>query len=296
MTAVAEQVAREPGVYDDVPAEDYLRDPALSSSGARLLMPPSCPALFRHWADNPRPPSKTFDYGHAAHQIVLGAGPAIVPVEPHTTKTGTLSEDWNTNEIKAQVAEVRAAGGVPLKRSEYDQVIAMANALRVHPVACALFNPSSGKPEQTLVWQDERTDVMRRARLDWLPTAADGRRLLVGDYKTTACAEPGEFQRSAFKYGYFQQADWYLDAVTALGVAGDDPQFVWVVQEKDPPYIVTIAYADPIALRWAADRNRQAIDTFARCTTAADWPPYSTDVVPLALPGWVERSYLEETL
>jgi hypothetical protein len=61
-----------PGVYDQVPEHVYHADPipggSLSSSGARKLLAPSCPALFKHDQDNPQPHKKTFDIGTAAHK------------------------------------------------------------------------------------------------------------------------------------------------------------------------------------------------------------------------------------
>ena len=57
-----------PGVYD-IPAEDYHRDPvpggSLSSTGARKLLPPSCPAKFRYEQDNPPTPTAALDFGQA---------------------------------------------------------------------------------------------------------------------------------------------------------------------------------------------------------------------------------------
>src|SRR5690606_30614366 len=68
----------EPGVYDNVPSEVYHSDPvpggSLSSTGARKLAT-ECPAAFKHWLDNPEPSKKEFDFGTAAHKVVLGDGP-----------------------------------------------------------------------------------------------------------------------------------------------------------------------------------------------------------------------------
>jgi hypothetical protein len=53
-----------------------------------------------------RPPAATehvttFDFGHAAHKLVLGAGPEIVVVD---------AERWDTKAIKEEVAAIHAAG------------------------------------------------------------------------------------------------------------------------------------------------------------------------------------------
>lgn len=77
MTALAAEplAVTEPGVYDDMPEHVYLADPvpggSLSFSGAKALLPPSCPALYRHQRDHGRPPKPAFDFGHAVHSMVL---------------------------------------------------------------------------------------------------------------------------------------------------------------------------------------------------------------------------------
>jgi hypothetical protein len=53
----------EPGIYQMTNEEYHADRGSLSSSGARKLLPPSCPALFRHAQDTPQEPKKTFELG-----------------------------------------------------------------------------------------------------------------------------------------------------------------------------------------------------------------------------------------
>ena len=68
----------DPGVYT-LPADEYHADPvkggSLSSSGARKIL--ECPARFRWERDHPPVPTDAFNFGHAAHKLVLGAGPDV---------------------------------------------------------------------------------------------------------------------------------------------------------------------------------------------------------------------------
>jgi len=269
-----------PGVYDQLPAEDYHRQPALSSSGARKLLAPSCPALFRHEQLHGRPPKRVFDLGHAAHALVLGCGPELVEVD---------APDWRTNKAKQAASEARERGAVPLLPDEYAEIRAMAAALREHPTARALFDPDHGRPEVSLFWRDEASGVDRRSRLDWAPDPGP-ERMVVPDYKSTICAHPGELRRTAHKYGYHQQAPYYLDAVTACGM-DDNPAFVFVFQEKSAPYLVSVIELDIVAMNLGRDLNRQAIDLYAHCMQRGVWPGYSSEVELVPLPGWVERAY-----
>lgn len=289
MTATAETltIIDEPGVYD-IPEDAYHADPvpggSLSSSGARKLLPPSCPAIFRHEQLNPPAPKKTFDIGTAAHKLVLGSGPELVRID---------ADEWRTNKVKDEVAAVRAAGAVPLKPAEWDQVHAMADALRRHPVASALFNPATGKPEQTLVWVDDDTGIWCRARLDWLPNPGTGR-LIIPDYKTCRSASPEAIRKAIAEHGYHQQADWYRTGAQALGIAGPDTGFIFVFQEKTPPYLVNVAQVHEDDMPAAAERNEQARRIYAQCVETGQWPGYGHDIHTIRLPAWA--TYREETL
>lgn len=290
MTAIVDVVkVNEPGVYD-LPVEAYHADPveggSLSSTGARRLLPPSCPAIFDYFRRHPEPPKRIFDFGHAAHFEVLGDGPIIVPVD---------APDWRTKAAREERDEIRASGAVPLLAHEHEQVKAMAAVIRDHPIASRLLQAGSGKAEQTLVWQDQLSGVWRRALLDWFPNRTASGRLIVPDYKSAQSADPEAFARSAANYGYHVQAAWYLDGITALD-QGDDPAFVFVVQEKDPPHLVTVVELDAVALRIGRSLARRAIDVFVECNRTGVWPGYSDEVELVSLPAYYESRHAEEAL
>lgn len=264
------------GVYD-MPAEEYHADPALSSSGARRLLPPSCPALFRYYADHGQEPTAAFDIGHAAHSLVLGNGPELHPMS---------FDDYRSAAAKAERDEARARGAVPLKSEDWEQVHGMAAALREHKVASALLNLDKGVAEQSLFWQDPKTGVWLRARPDWMPVRKQGRYFIVTDYKTTRHSDRDRFAKSVAEYGYHNQAAWYLDGIRALGLAGDEAVFVFIAQEKTPPYLVGVHQIDEQSLNRGRVQNRYAIDLFHQCTTTGRWPGYSDEVELIGLPVW----------
>lgn len=267
------------GVYE-MPADAYHAHAALSSTGARKLLAPSCPALFKWERDHGQTHKRVFDFGHAAHKLVLGDGPELVVVD---------AADWRTNAAKEQRDAAYADGKVPLLPPEFETVQLMAAEQRRHPAA---FERGSGKPEQSLFVKDEATGVMLRARIDWLPEPSDGRMVLV-DYKTTISAEPRAFARSVANYGYFAQAAFYIEIVKALGIA-DDVEFRFIAQEKTAPYLVTVFELDAVALDIGKRRNRESIEIFAECTATDTWPSYTSEVETIALPAWLEQMYEEE--
>jgi hypothetical protein len=174
-----------PGIYE-IASELYHGDPAerpsLSSSIARLLCSHS-PAHARaaHPKLNPdfkREEEKKFDIGQAAHALFL-EGAASVHV--------VYAQDWRTNAAKESRDEARANGQIPLLVDQWDEVQRMVAATQSQVDEIETNPPlfAEGRPEQTLIWQED--GVICRARLDWLRddfTAID-------DYKTTsASADP----------------------------------------------------------------------------------------------------------
>lgn len=267
-----------PGVYD-IPEADYFgASYALSCSGAKLLLPPSCPARFFYRQDH-QEYSAAFDIGHAAHKYVLGVGGDIAEVD---------ADDWRTKAAREARDQARAEGKVPLLAAEHRQVKEMAAALQSHPIAYAMFDPYDGAPEQSLFWEDERTGLMRRARLDWLPGLNAAGRFIVADYKSCQSAAPEDIAKSVARYGYHQQHAFYVDGVAAL--LGLMPAFVFVFQEKTPPYLVNVVELDPEAVATGRRLNDQAIDVYRACIKTGDWPGYADDeITEIALPAWAPR-------
>lgn len=273
------RIVDEPGVYEGISGELYHSDhDALSSSGARTLLR-ECPALFR-WQQLHPETRDEFDFGHAAHAEVLGVGaPMVVPTDP---ETGEPWDRWQSNAAKAAVAEIRAAGGIPVKAETRAAVAAMADALRAHPLAGPLLT-SPGRAELAGWWQDEHTGEWLRVMWDWITTDSTGR-LVIVDYKTTTDASPEAAAKSSARYGYWMQDDWYRTAATALGVH-PDPGFLLVMQSKTAPYLVSVHQHDPEDIAQAHQRNRDAIDLWHRCRQQDIWPAWE-QVYSIEIPRW----------
>lgn len=265
----------KPGVYD-LPTEVYHADPvpggSLSSSGARAIL--RSPARFRYEREQGTTATDAMEFGTVVHQIVLGKGAGYSVVK---------ANDWRTKAAKEAAAEIRADGRTPILQDDYLAALDMAAALSTHPLAEALL--SNGAAEQTLIWADE-SGISCRALLDYR------RDRLVVDYKTTVDASPKGFAKSVNLYGYHQQAAWYLAGVEVLGLAAT-PAFVFVAQEKTPPYLVGVYQLDEDALSLGRALNRQAIERYRDCVESGIWPGYSTDVEVISLPRWAQRQVEE---
>lgn len=273
-----------PYVVDEA---DYHADKtALSSTGVRALTT-SCPAKFAHDREHGRPDKPHFDEGRAAHTEVLGVGsPLYVPRD----ENGEPYAEWRTKDAKAQVAAARERGETPVKPDVAQRVSDMAKKLRRHEIAGPLL-ARPGKAEQTFVARDPDTNVLCRIRVDWMPDVAPGQRLVVVDYKGTTCAHPDAFARRAAEYGYDQQAAFYNDVLTWCFGLDVEPVFVFVTQEKEAPYLVTVNDLPTEAIDGARELNRRALAAYARCSLLGEWPGYPPAVTTLRIPGWRAAAY-----
>lgn len=279
LTLTADGPITAPGLYL-MPADDYFADPvpsgSLSSTWARKLMEPAGPAKFAHERSNPQPPKKVFDLGHAVHTVVLGSGAPIARIpEDKLAVNGAAS----TKDAKEFIAEVRAAGATPLKPAEYDQILAMAEAIKAHPDAMQVLAADGTQTEVSAFRRDPRTGMWLRCRFDALSPAG------VGDLKTCVDADPFKFaRRTAVDLGYYQQADWYLDMAQDLSLT--DGPFRFVLVEKTAPYLVSVVEMSEEYLSIGHSRNRAAIDLYAKCRAEDQWPGY-TGVTVVDPPKWL---------
>lgn len=247
----------------------------LSQSGAKRIL--QAPAKFRWEQDHPVH-KDVFDFGSAAHRLVLGVGCDLIVHEYDADKVRSPKA---TKAWKDQQAEVRAAGNVLLTPDEFATVQAMADRLSQHRMAMRLL--SDGQPEVSAYTVDEITGVGLRGRCDWLGKS------VISDYKTTVSSDPDAFLRTAIKLGYHSQHAWYLDLFAACGHPAQ--AFAFIAQEKDPPYIVTVIELPAEVVEVGRARNRRAIEIFRDCTESGLWPGYVSDddfARPTA-PSWMLR-------
>lgn len=281
------------GIFPDVEETAYHQDRgSLSVSGAKLLLPPSCPAKFRHQQDNPPPPKSVFDFGSLAHALILGAGPEIEILDPavHGLKAdGTVADvPAMTGMWKKAAAKARAAGKLPVSTDDYAAALGMRDAVMAHPIAGGLF--TNGRPEVSLYHHDTDSGVRLRGRADWLTSDGD-----IIDLKTAKTANIAELGPHFWRYGYHMQEAWYRALVVALGI-NPDPSFTFVVVDKTPPYPVVVVKWNDEAVAEGERLNRLAIRTYAECMESGVWPGYSDGrIETISLPGWVVNQARAET-
>lgn len=269
-------------IHDMWDTEYHALHDHLSSTGVRKLLPPSTPAHFKHWRDNPRTTSTdAFDLGHVVHRLVLGKGAEYFAMDPQVhglKKDGTVADSPKaTAGWKAAEAEARERGQIPFHINDLTKAEKMAAAVFADPVGNALF--AKGDAEVSIFANDPITGVKLRARIDWLDDTS------FVDFKTTANGAPGEFDRAAAKFGYHIQEAFYRHVAECAGLTVD--RFVFVAVETTGAHLVSIHEWDEISRVEAKRLVRQAIDTYARCMELNTWPGYAAETNYMSLPIWM---------
>jgi hypothetical protein len=252
---------------------------SLSSSGAKLLLPPNCPAIFDWQRRHGKRPSKAMELGTVVHGMILGTGQPVDVLD---------FPNYTTGDAKKAKAKAIAEGKVPQLTHQYAEAVAIADAVRQHPTAGPLF--AEGDAEMSGFWFDEKFGVWRRCRWDHLTPWGE-----IADLKTCADASPEAVAKAMFNFGYFQQNPWYRDGYTAL--FGEEPRdFLNVFVATEPPYLVTIARLPDEHVELGRKRNREALEKYADCTAAGVWPAWSQDIIDIPLPYWAAKNIEAELL
>lgn len=269
-----------PVVVYDMPDEEYHAHPALSYSGAKLLLPPSTPAHYRYEQDHGRAPKREFDLGHAAHKLVLGVGAQLVDID---------ARDYRTKAAQEARDAAYDAGKVPLLPKERAAAERMAAAVKAHPLAGRLF--TRGRPEVSLFWTDEATGVPMRGRLDWLRDPQPGRPLTAVDLKTRdGSVHASVLPKVIDDLRYFVQDANYADGLLACGlVPPEGVAFMFVFVEVKPPHAVNVVDLTDHDINLGRAMMRRAAEIYRDCTASGLWPAHPMEVTTVSLPPYSRR-------
>lgn len=246
--------------------------------GALEVMASRCPAACR-WAIEHQSSADTdaLRVGRCFHEMLTGdeKNVAICPLE---SRRGTAWKEWATEFTTADY----------LMLSEVDEVRAMLESVRSHPIAGELLRMKRRR-ELSCYWNDKETGLACKARFDWVARWADVPVIL--DIKTARSASEDSFSKAMASYGYHRKAAWYLEGAYAI-----DPRqrgFIYVVIEKEPPYLVALYEVDSAALAQGKQENRNALRRLAWCIKENQWPGYADQLIPLGLPRWAQKQEMD---
>jgi hypothetical protein len=264
----------KPGIYPGIPFDEYCAWKAVNNTLLEIIAEYT-PAHAKAYLDTPPKETDALRIGHALHTKVLEPDKfkeryAIRPTCDRRTKEGkAVYEDFlKTLNGKAELTE-----------SEVAELEIMDKKLKskgfVHNYV------EKGQAEVCIVWQDARTDLLCKARLDYLQQRLN----CIIDLKSTIKTAGYDHVSAAIaRFGYAQQGAWYCDGLKTL--TGEMPDFVFMFLEKKPPYECRawqLADRDIIAGRKA---YRRAMTIYADCVKTDTWPGWPDTVDIITMPEW----------
>lgn len=261
------------GLYEDIPFNDYKAIDAVNNS--RLSRLNKCPA--NALVEQEETPSLAL--GRAVHTLVLEGDDKFLEefaIAPECNK--------RTNEGKAILAAFQGKNlnKSILDRDDFTVAKDIREAVLTHPFAKKIL--SEGKPELTIIWDDEETGLKCKGRIDWMP----GNNGVLVDLKTTRDASPEKFTRSCIDYGYAKQAGMYIDGIMkATGEVFDS--FIFIAVETEPPYRTEVYVMDMRFIEWGYMQYRRLLNLEAKCRKEGFYPHYQeSSAYDLVMPGYIK--------
>ena len=179
---------------------------------------------YKMMRDNPELNKETLPmiFGRAYHVAML---------EPNEFNDKVLVFNSATRTTKGykEFKENNPNAPTIILQKEYDKIMYMQDVLFSHSEVNDLLQ-KEGEREIAHAWQDDDSDIFCKGKADY----KNGKTLI--DLKTTGDGSFYGFSNSCKKYGYDRQSAFYMD-----GFGCDE--FVFITQEKERPYNVSIFYA-----------------------------------------------------
>lgn len=257
--------------------KEYRKHEGISKSD--LFKITKSPMHFKYALEHPQEDTPALLFGRAVHKYLLEKDDffnefAVMPQFDRRTKEG---------KEKYAEFEKSVVGKDIISETDFEVIKEMAAVIDSSKYARRLL---TGETEQSYFWKDEATGETCKCRPDCLVTVS-GRKIIV-DYKTTDDAETEAFMKSAIKYGYDLQAGMYTEGMKAN--TGDDYLFLFVAQEKKPPYAINIVQPDDYFMTEGNQLFHQLMEIYHECKETDNWYGYmkTGEVNSLSIPNWLK--------
>lgn len=257
-----------PGIYSEMGLAEYHASAAVGKSTLWTLHCKT-PAHTRTASEEPTP---DMEFGTACHSAIL---------EPHKFDKAVIRgpEDRRGNRWKEAVAE--HPNSLVLPAPAFEKVLRLRDTVMRDPIVQKL--PSEfAMIEHSAFWVDEETGLLCKCR----PDLYRGDESMIVDLKTTGDATKQTWLRRAMDMGYHvQDAHYTYGWQEADGGAVDT--FLFLVVERDPPFAHAIYELGPGEKDLGHRITRKALQRYAECAKANDWPGHSHGVQVMTFPEHV---------
>lgn len=270
------------GVIYDEPADTYHATDCVGSHRLQDLTPH--PILFyRRWVSKEipiEPATPAMKFGAYFHALALEgetAADSRFAVVPQTDKRTPAGKVIWENFGK------QTRGLLQITKQDYELAWRMVKSIREKPLAVELL--TRGKPEVT--FRQQMASFAIQARVDWFdPERADAPVLV--DVKTISSL--ADFDSHFLKFGYYKQAAFYrLVVAKILGLEPFQPQFKYIVVEKEEPFQCAVRIPDAQSLEIGTREVMSDLQRLKTCYDSGEWPGEPNEERMVSLPEWKTR-------
>ena len=259
----------KPGIYHDIPNEEYHAEDCLSKSG--MVYFDRYPAYYKWMQENHSETTKPMLDGTQFHTATLE------PTRYRKEYVVAPKCDRRTKAGKALWAEFQAenAGAIVVNQKDWDMVEGMVAAVEANKDARDLL--SNCLIEQSVFWTDPEFGFPCQCRPDAMKPP------YIIDLKSCQDVTYNAFQRDVVKYKYHWQAAHYLNGLNQVS-PGVYTEFVFIAVEKTPPYTCCVYPMDQGDVESTLMYLTGLYERFADCLESGVWP--EPDPRQMSLPNW----------
>lgn len=260
-------------LHHPITRAEYFALPGINQSALKHIA--KSPKHFKYRVDHPMVPTAEMQMGAYYDHLVFGSecDVAVCPFD-----------DFRKQEARTWKEENMAAGRTIVTKEQQVRAHRMLEEIKNSPAAQKLL--SKGRAQ--VAFSCELTPgVTGKGLLDWLSDDY----FVVVDLKVTTDASRDKFQRHLLAMGYDVQMAMYVWGIEA--VTGDACGAAWIVIEDEEPHDVAVWVAEPDILKRGRKLLMDRLALWADCMKSGEWPGYTPQPAPIALPAWETRK-LEE--
>ena len=276
------------GIHHGVSFADYTAWPAINFSTLKAIR--GTPSKCKWEMEHPKAQTPAMILGSALHIATLE--PArfeamfhICPPCDRRTKEG--KETYAQESLKAEGKIMIRKGGDDSDKGamgEVESVRGMAAAIHAHKIASALVN-GKGQNEVSLLFKDEETGLMCKARLDRCIEHYELLQCpLIVELKSCRDADDWGFGKDCNSRAYHIQAASYCHGYQVI--TGKRPAHAFIAVENFPPHDLKVHMLDDAAMQSGLLSYRSMLNRYAQCVKSGNWPGYDEKVNTLELPKW----------
>lgn len=237
--------------------------------------------------------SRSREIGSAAHALLLDQNTEIAVLE---------YDDFKKKAAQQERIEAQERGAIPLPKPDYETVLAMVDKARrvlaesEHEAlrALAANDPTSVPFNEVTACVIDPTAGWTRVRFDRLQFTT--RRLTIVDYKTTELSvAPRVVANAIYNNNYHFQDAFYRRVIRQIVPEIDRHEmlldFLFLMQEQQKPYEITVAQTDLAARTIGEKMVRASALLWRKAMAESNWPGYPTDIVTAEFPAYLDTRW-----